>query len=330
MLAAALLSMWISNSATALMLLPVAMAISPPHPKFQSRLLLGIAYACSIGGIGTPIGTPPNLIFMEIYRANTGVDVSFLQWMIWTVPILMIMLPAAACCITWRLPSTPLPELPPLPAWRSIERRVLLIFAATAALWITRTQPWGGWSALLKCPEADDAAISLLATIVLFIVPSGDGRKLLDWPTASQIQWGILLLFGGGLAISKAFVVSGLSESLGNAMATVSHGPLLLTIGLVCLGVTFLTEITSNTATASLLMPTLAAAAQAANLEPAALMVPAVISVSFAFMLPIATPPNAIVMAGTEVRVADMARAGLILNLIGVVIVTAVCYTIFR
>lgn len=328
MAASACLSMWISNSATTLMLLPIVLAVleETEDRRLRIALLLGVAYAASVGGVGTPVGTPPNLIFMENYQRIIGPEPTFSDWMGWSLPVVVIMLPIMAFWLTRNLKHQTTLKLPPVGQWRSEEIRTLAVFAVTAVMWITRKEPFGGWSHWANMPAANDASVALIAVVVMFLIPNGRGEKLLDWPTAVSIPWGILILFGSGIAISKAFVSSGLSNSLGAALADISQLPTLVMIALVCLSVTFLTEVTSNTATANLLMPVLAAAAIAADIEPKLIMVPATISASFAFMLPVATGPNAIVFGSEQITVRDMAREGFALNLIGVVVVSVVCY----
>jgi sodium-dependent dicarboxylate transporter 2/3/5 len=331
MSASAALSMWISNMATTLMLLPIVMAILEKisDPKLRTALLLGVAYAASVGGVGTPVGTPPNLIFMENYRAATGTEPTFLEWMTWAVPVVVIMVPLVALWLTRGLSSVEPIKMPPVGQWRSEEVRTLMVFAVTAALWITRTAPWGGWSTWVDLPDASDASVALLAVVLMFIIPNGKGERLLDWETARKVPWGILLLFSAGMVIAEAFQSSGLSELLGSAMTGLDQLPPLVLIATVCLAITFMTEVTSNTATATLLMPILAAVASASQIEPKILMVPATISASFAFMLPAATGPNAVIFGSEQITVRDMAREGIVLNLVGVAVVTTVCYFMF-
>ncbi len=332
MAASALLSMWISNSATTLMLLPIVIAVfdHATDPRLRRSLLLGVAYAASIGGIGTPIGSPPNLIFLQVYSQQTGTELTFLDWMGVAVPIMLVMGPLAALWLTRGLSTGPSIQLPTVGPWRTDEVRTLAVFAVTALLWITRQEPWGGWRELIGLPAAGDASVALLAVVAMFLIPNGTGGRLLDWTTAAKIPWGVLILFGSGVAIAKAFERSGLSATLGESLRGLGSIPVLAMVLTVCVAVTFLTEITSNTATAVLLMPILAAAATAAKVDPKLLMIPAAISASFAFMLPVATPPNAIVFAREEVTVRDMAQAGLALNLIGAVVIAAICYLRFR
>lgn len=327
MAAAALLSMWISNTATTLMLLPVAMAVIEKSEDKQLAipLLLGIAYASSVGGIGTPIGTPPNLVFREVYFQNTGERISFLEWMSWGVPVVLIFVPLIAIWLTRKLNYRGTTLMPETGAWRTDEKRVFIIFSLTALAWVTRTQPLGGWSHLLGFPGANDASVALLAVIIMFMIPNGKGERLLDWDHAVQIPWGMLILFGGGIAIAKAFVSSGLSESLGQMLTGLSTWHVILMVGVICICLTFMTEMTSNTATTTLLLPILAAAALAAQVDPALLMVPATMSASCAFMLPVATAPNTIVFSSGQVSIQTMVREGFILNLIGVIVITTVC-----
>ncbi|MCF6226459.1 MAG: SLC13 family permease [Xanthomonadales bacterium] len=334
MVAAAVLSMWISNTATTLMLLPVALAVlEKAERQLAIPLLLGVAYGASVGGIGTPIGTPPNLIFMSVYNEQIGAEVSFIEWMSWGLPIVIIFIPLIALWLTRGIKLKQQIELPDPGRWRTEEKRVMLIFGLTAAAWITRTAPFGGWRTWLELPGANDASVALLAVVLLAVIPNGHyhhGKpdRLLDWKTAQKIPWGVLLLFSGGLTIAAAFVSSGLADTLaGNMEALTRLPPYLLILGL-CLTVTFLTEVTSNTATTSLLMPVLAATALATGIDPKLLMIPAALSASCAFMLPVATAPNAIIFGSGQISVNKMAREGFVLNLIGAFVISTVCYFI--
>jgi len=331
MAAAATLSMWISNTATALMLLPVALAVieRSKDPKLAVPLLLGIAYAANIGGIGTPIGTPPNLIFREIYQQTTGEEVLFLTWMSWGVPAVLMLTPLAALWATRHLTHQGQVEMPVVGRWQTDEKRVFIVFVLTAIAWMTRGQPFGGWSTWLDLNGANDASVALVAVVCMFLIPNGKGERLLDWETAAKIPWGMLILFGGGIAIAKAFVVSGLSAALGNALVGITTWHIIFIIGVICLTITFLTEITSNTATTALMMPILAAGALAAGIEPALLMVPAAMSASCAFMLPVATAPNTIVFSTGRFTTMKMVREGLVLNLIGLTVITLICLIAF-
>jgi len=328
MAAAALLSMWISNTATTLMLLPIALAVIQgcDDKRLALPLLLGMCYAASIGGTGTPVGTPPNLIFMRVYEESTGIQLGFTQWMSWALPVVLVMLPIAGFWLTRGLKLRAPVQLPAVGKWRREEVRTLVVFAITALLWVTRREPFGGWSGLLGLDQAHDGSVALLAVVAMFVIPNGAGGRLLDWKTAVSIPWGVLLLFAGGICLAGAFASTGLSATLGSALAAQADWTPLLLILLICLAVTFLTEITSNTATTSLLMPILAAAAVAAGMEPRLIMVPAAISASFAFMLPVATGPNAVIFSSGRLTVPQMAREGLVLNFLGALAISTITY----
>jgi len=330
MVASAVLSMWVSNTATTLMLLPVAYAVlesnNSTSKKLAVPLFLGIAYASSIGGLGTPIGSPPNVVFLKIYAEATGVNIGFGQWMLWALPVVLLMIPLAGMWMTRNLDRGEPLLLPEVGDWRTEEVRVLVLFALTALAWITLREPAGGWSGWLNVPSANYAAVALTSVVLMFVLPNGSGGKLLDWESASSIHWGVLLLFAGGIAIAKAFAVTGISEAIGQSLSGVTRLSIIGIIVIVALSVTFLTEITSNTATTTLLMPILAAASLGAGFEPAILMLPAALSASCAFMLPVATAPNAIVFGTGKMTVEQMVREGFTLNLIGVTVITAVVY----
>jgi sodium-dependent dicarboxylate transporter 2/3/5 len=330
MLSTALVSMWISNTATALMMLPVALAVieSDTTGKLAVPLLLGVAYASSIGGIATPIGTPPNGVFLAVYRGITGQTVPFYQWMLIGGAVAILMLATAWLVLCWGLRGVAPLELERNEQWTSAQKRTLMVFGLAALAWITREIPFGGWSGLMESTAAEDMTVAIVASVALFLIPSGasDGGRLLDWRTAASIPWGVLILFGGGIAIATAFQSSGLSAVIGETVEGVRDWHPLAVIGVVCLSVTFLSEVTSNTATSNVLMPILAAAAKANDMDPAVLMIPATLSNSLAFMMPVGTPPNAIVYASGQVRIADMVRYGLVLNLVGAAIVALVCW----
>ncbi len=281
MAASAFLSMWISNAATTLMLLPIVAAVMEKSNNHQLHvcLLLGVAYAASIGGIGTPIGTPPNLIFIRVFEENAHrAPPSFTTWMTWAIPVLLVMLPITGFWLTRGLKAEDGLDLPSVGQWRKEEVRTLAVFVITAILWITRQAPLGGWSQWLQLPGANDAWIAMLAVVAMHFIPNGKGEALLTWETASKIPWGVLILYGGGISIAMAFETSGLSKLIGESLGVLSTIPVIILIGCVCLAVTFLTEVTSNTATANLLLPILAAAALTAQVEPALIMVPATIT----------------------------------------------------
>ncbi len=328
MLASGVLSMWISNTATTLIMLPIAMAILAhiDNPKLKVALILGIAYAASVGGIGSPIGTPPNVIFMGIYEEHTGKEFSFFEWMKIGVPIVLIALPIMAFWLTRNVTLDEKITLPTLGKWRIEERRTLIIFGLTALAWITRKAPFGGWSELFNVPIAGDSTVALTAVVIMFITSNGKGGRILDWETAKNIPWGMLLLFAGGIAIAKGFVASGLSAILGEWLTSLANLPALAMILTICLVVTYLTEITSNTATATLLMPILAVAATSAGYDPMIFMIPAAMCASCAFMLPVATAPNAIAYGTGKITIKDMVKEGAILSLLVSCIVAVICY----
>ena len=319
MLASALCSMWISNTATALMLLPVALAVLQDQEgaPLRTPLLLGIAYAASIGGMGTPIGTPPNVFFVAYAKDHLGIDYSFLRWMGFALPAVCVLIPLAWLYLCRHLEDGETAIDVPKPGpWTSAERRVSIIFAITALAWMFRNAPLGGWSGLLGTPGVGDSTIALAGVVALFLVRDREGQVLLTWKQAESIPWGLLLLFGGGIAIAHGFGSSGLGGLVGAGLAQMVSGPLPLVVLGVCLGVTFMTEVVSNTATTNLLVPLLFAAASSAGVDPERLLVPATLSASCAFMLPVATAPNAIVFGTGHVSAKEMYREGLALNLV--------------
>ncbi len=331
MVASAFLSMWISNTATTLMLLPIALAVvaQAEGKGLATPLLLGTAYAASIGGIGTPVGTPPNVILMGVYAEHVGKEIAFIDWMLIGVPVVLVLLPITWWWLTRKLSfKTGSVDLPKQGQWRFEEVLVLAVFLLTALAWVTRAAPFGGWSGLFGLTGVGDATVALAAVVVMFLLPNGNGSQLLDWKTAVRIPWGLLLLFGGGLAIAKAFGKTGLSAALGDLLSGLASWPVVAMMLVLCLVVTFLTEVTSNTATTALLMPVLAAAGLAAGIDPALLMVPAAISASCAFMLPVATAPNAIVFGTGRFTTVTMVREGLLLNLVGAVVITLICWAL--
>jgi len=331
MIAGALLSMWISNTASILMLMPVALAVlasCSDRSSLAAPLLLGLAWSCSIGGLGTPIGTPPNLILVQVYEENTAQTISFGQWMSWGIPVVLTLLPLAWWWVTRAVPRELDIQLPAVGPWRSAERRVLVVFGLTAVAWITRAEPFGGWQTWLDLPAANDASVALLAVVALFVVRDDQREPLIDWAKASQIPWGVLLLFGGGICLARAFVASGLSAQVGDALTAVAVLPAFAMMLLLALAVTFLTEATSNTATTALLMPVLAAVALAVEIDPLWLMVPAAMSASCAFMLPVATAPNAVVFGSGELPIRRMVREGFALNLMGALLIATVAWVL--
>jgi sodium-dependent dicarboxylate transporter 2/3/5 len=345
MLVTALLSMWLSNTATAMIVMPIGLSVisacrdagrdGPAGDRdfdpFAAAIVLGIAYAASIGGMGTPIGTPPNLIMTGYLRSHYGLDVSMLEWMRIAVPVLAILLPATwawLCLVSLRVPrdaaaSTSrdvlrarLAELGPITA---AERRVGLIFAAVAAGWVLRPQlvTWTGLAGL------DDAVIALLGAMALFVVPSGRGRgeRLLDWHTAQYLPWDILLLFGGGLSLAAAISASGADAPLTAVLSGFGAVPVVAIVLLLAVVIVFSGELTSNTAAATAIMPVLAALCAARGLDLLPVFMVATLASSCGFMLPVATPPNAIAFGTGMVPMRRMMRAGLGVNLIGIAVI---------
>ena len=360
MATSALLSMWISNTATTLILLPIATAVlasvecdERERGELSIAMLLGIAYAASIGGTATPVGTAPNIAFLSVWKAETGGarPISFGTWMIAWLPLSVLFVPLA-----WFLLTRVLHRVSGAPdaATRAQAREVVraerarlgplsraqlamgALFVTTALLWVTRrdlelgvvTLP--GWSRLLPAPDAiGDSTVALAMAALAFVLPArapdGERTWLVTWRSAERLPWEVVLLFGGGFAVAGAFQDTGLAEVLGDALAPLMVGRSTWTIVFAAaLLLSFLTEVTSNTATTFVLLPVAAAGARAAGLDPLVVMAPVTLAASLAFMLPVATPPNAIVTATRLVPPPIMARTGFALNLLGVVLVTIV------
>ena len=345
MVASGFLSMWISNTATTLMLLPVALAVisGSQDRRIAVPLLLGLAYAANIGGIGTPIGTPPNVIFMGAIDTlpSTTEPFGFVRWMAIGVPVVVIMIPLAWIWLTRRVPSDASFSLPAPERWTRPQITVVLVFGLAAFLWITQKYPTftipgleatrtGGWTGLIywfsggvvDARLSGSATVAILIVLLMFLTPTGGGGRLLVWDDARRIPWGILLLFGGGIALARAFQATELSEVIANQLSLLRSVPIPVVIIVICLFTTFLTEITSNTALTALLMPILASTAQAIDVDPVVLMAPAAMSASCAFMLPVATAPNAVVYGSDLVPIRTMMREGFVLNLIGVAVIS--------
>jgi len=351
MLVTAILSMWVSNTATAVMMLPIAIGVielvgdrrdQKRESSFAICLLLGIAYSASIGGVGTLIGTPPNLFLASYAATNLGIEIGFVRWMAMGLPVVAILLPITWLLLTRILYPTRLMRLSGGKEYLARELRglgtvstgewvTLTVFGTTALAWITR--PWLNQIEILGSRPLSgltDPGIAICAALALFVIPVE--RKpwvsTMDWETANKLPWGLLVLFGGGLSLAAAIRVNGLGEYLGHSIGSLAGVPgLLLILGVVALMI-FLTEITSNTATAAALIPILAGLAPGLGIEPLLLIVPAAIAASCAFMLPVATPPNAVVFGSGLVPLPQLARAGIWLNLIGIVVITGLCYAL--
>ncbi len=265
MLTAFLLSMWISNTATTLMLLPIALAVISMNKdrKFAIMLLLGIAYAASLGGTMTPIGTPPNLIMIQNYQQGTQTEIGFVDWMYQVAPMVLAFFPLMLFILLRQVNNQQAFEQQIViqqDPMNTAQKRTLMVFAITAFLWISRTTPMGGWKAYFELPYANDASVALIGVMLTFMVADGKGGKLLNWKTANTIPWGVLLLFAGGMVIASAFKSTGLSALLADQLIFLKGVHLFFIIFTICFTITFLTEITSNTATTAILMPVLMSA----------------------------------------------------------------------
>jgi len=351
MLATALLSMWISNTAAAVMLLPVAASVvemlrhelrstdADVHGRdneatlrhFAVALMLGIAYAASIGGLGSLIGSPPNLVLANFASRELGIEITMLEWFRFGLPMVFLFLPLAWWYLTCfahpvRLAATVdsaksiRKELAALGTMSPAERRVLLVFSLTALAWIFRPQ----LARALSAPQLTDSGIAMLSALTLFIVPAARwrGERLMNWETAATLPWGILLLFGGGLSLAAAIGANGLDHYIAAGFSGLAGAPLWLLIGAVVLVIIAMTELSSNTAVANTFIPVLAAVATGIGIAPMPVLLAATLAASCAFMLPVATPPNAVVFGSGYLRIADMARAGIWMNVIGIALIT--------
>jgi sodium-dependent dicarboxylate transporter 2/3/5 len=347
MLASALISMWVMNTSTTMMLLPIAVSIITVIHKtvaslddkgredFQFALLLGVAYGATIGGMATLVGTAPNAMFAAFMLENYGTDIQFSKWMMIGLPLSAMMLPLSWIALTrWifkvdfttsdegraelrkmhaEMGSITVPEI-----------RVAIVFLFMASAWILR--PLLVQIEMLSA--LDDSLIAIAGAILLFLVPSGEKSDplLLRWKYAERLPWGVLLLFGGGLTLANAVSRTGLAEWLGSSLHAVGALPLILIVVVAATLIIFLTELTSNIATTATFLPVVGAIAIEAGYDPIILAVPVTLAASCAFMLPVATPPNAIVFGSGLLTIPRMARAGLALNLIGIVLVSTVAY----
>lgn len=344
MLATAFLSMWISNTATAVMMLPIGIAIikqlkdNPNTAEdenliFGKALMLAIAYSASIGGVATLIGTPPNLVLAGIVLDTYGYEITFMQWFIFGLPISITLLFICWKYLTRYAFTFKQKEFPggkqeikrllnELGKITYEEKIIAFVFALTAFCWITR-------SFLLQnlLPGLDDTIIAIFFAIVLFLIPSKDRKEqLINWEEAVKMPWGIILLFGGGMALAKGFEESGLAVWIGGQMTYLSGLPIFLLILVLIAAVNFLTEITSNLATTAMLLPVLAPMAFTIDVHPFVLMVGAAVAASCAFMLPVATPPNAVVFGSGYLRIPDMVNKGFFMNLVSIFILTLFVY----
>ncbi|GGH64461.1 SLC13 family permease [Rothia aerolata] len=355
MIATGFLSMWVSNTATAVMMLPIGISVLTliaqiQHPKtteaggagdivksnFGTSLMLGIAYAASIGSLGTLIGTPPNTLLAGYMADTHGVEIGFGQWMIVGVPLAVVMM-----FVCWFLLTKVIfkPEIDHIPGGKELianeynklgkmssgELRVLIIFVLAALAWIIVPVAF-------DTPPITDAGIAVLVGLLLFLLPAGPagkkGVRLLDWDTALQLPWGVLLLFGGGLALSAQFSSSGLTDWIGSAVGGLEGISVLVLVILMTTGIIFLTELTSNTATAATFLPVAGGMALGMGFDPMLLAIPVALAATCAFMLPVATPPNAIAYGSGYVSIGQMVKGGLWLNLVGIVLITLTTMTL--
>ena len=353
MIAAAFLSMWISNTATAVMMVPIALAIvlqveerlGDRAHSFTVGLMLGIAYGCSVGGMTTLVGTPPNLAFVRIHELlfPEAPSIAFGQWMVVALPAGAVLLVVAWLVITqvmYRAPkdiavakSVIALERERLGPITFEERAVLAVFVTAALLWVSRvdltlgpvTVP--GWSNLLPWPRfVDDGTVAITMASLLFFIPARQGGRVMGADVILKLPWNVVLLIGGGLALAVGLQRTGLAGLIGSQFQAAGALPPFVLILLICFAITFLTELNSNTATTEMILPILASVAVLAGIHPLLLMIPATMSASCAFMMPVATPPNAIVFGSNRLTIGEMARAGIILNVCGVLVIASVVY----
>ena len=369
MIATAILSMWISNTATTVMMLPIGLSVisllkdrfspgkneneppeNPPEnvtqglSRFSICLMLSIAYAASIGGVGTLVGTPPNVFFAGFMDKQHGITLGFAQWMGFALPLVVIFLFLAWLILTkvvFPIKIQQIPggrelihhELRKLGPMSQGEWTVLVVFLLTAGAWVLRG-PLTDWDWLIERVPAlaklDDTIIALIGALLLFIIPVDikAGQFALDWQTARRLPWGMLLLFGGGLSLAGAVTASGLDQWIGQLLSELKGCPPIILILLVTVVIIFLTELTSNIATATTFLPILGGVALEFQIPPLMLLAPAALAASCAFMLPVATPPNAIVFGSGHIKIGQMIKAGLWLNIIGLILIPLFMYTL--
>lgn len=355
MASGALLSMWISNTATALMLLPIGLSViqkleddfgQEKTHKFSIILLLSIAYSCTLGGVATLIGTPPNLVLVKMLNVlfPEAPAITFGNWMLFSLPITILMLCVVAFVLTKvlfkideeiRFDKTFIgDEYQRLGKFSFEEKAVSIIFMITALLWIFRSDilfgfmTIPGWSNLLPTAEfIDDGTVAITMAFILFLIPSKSGKRtLLDHTAFTKVPWGIILLFGGGFALAKGFSVTGLSNYIGEQLQGLQNVSPVLIIILSAFTISFLTELTSNTAVTQMILPVVASVSVVIGLNPLLLMITVTVSASMAFMLPVATPPNTIIFAGSRIKIFEMAKTGFWLNIIGAIVVSLIVY----
>ena len=344
MLATGFLSMWISNTATTVMMLPIALSVInqlKDHPEtlenenkvFGKALMLGVAYSASAGGIATLIGTPPNLIFAGFIQENFNIEISFFQWMKIGFPVSIILMLFIWWFLTkyaFKLNKTGFPGgkeeikkiLSKMGKINNEEKKILIVFTLTILSWIFRKNTIN-----LIIPNFDDSMIAISSAIILFILPSKNKKEpIMKWKDALTIPWGILLLFGGGLSIAKGFQATGLDHWIGDQLSFLTFSSSLLVIFLIIAGVNFLTEMTSNMATTAMLLPVMIPIANIMQINSFLLLVGTTLAASCAFMLPVATPPNAVVFGSKLLKISDMVKAGILINIFSIIIILIMVY----
>ncbi len=339
MMAAAILSMMISNTSTTLIMMPMALAVlsagGSPDDAFEGlagALPMGIAFAASIGGLGTLVGSPTNAIAVGLLDNMIGVQIGFAQWAMFGLPIVIIGVPLAALVVgrVQRVASVPFDVAAARAAianttpMSSAERRVVAVVAVTFVAWMTRLWvapylPDGSWT---------DGTIAIVASLALFVLPDGTGRRLLVWEEANRAPWGVIMMFGGGLALAAGMGASGLATWLGNALLPLEAWPLLLVALAVVAMVVLITEFASNVATATAIIPVVASLVVALGADPVLLAMPAALAASWGFMLPAGTGPNAIAWATGRIRIERMVGAGLILDLVGIFLIVGLVWSV--
>ncbi|MBE1878677.1 SLC13 family permease [Myceligenerans pegani] len=349
MLATALVSMWVSNTATAIMMFPVGLAVlalvnsREPDKNLATALLLGIAYAASIGSVSTLIGTPPNTLLRGFVQEEYGISIGFAEWMLVGVPLAAVFLVVAWLVLT-RVAFRPgtegigearqmlRDEVAAMGRLSRGEWTVAAVFAAAATAWIVFGALGQSDSFVAANPwidTYDDAMVAIAAALALFLIPATrDGQRTLDWSAMKELPWGILLLFGGGLALSAQFGQTGLSTWIGEQVAGLAGVPVWVVVLAVIVVVIFLTELTSNTATTATFLPVMAGVAGGLGIEPLMLLVPTALAATMAFMLPVATPPNAIVFGSGQITIGQMVKGGVLLNVAGIVLIMATVYAL--
>lgn len=330
MLATAFLSLWISNTAAAIVMLPIATSLTVTRPegdRFATALMLGVAYAATIGGMGSLIGTPPNAIFAAYVSRTYDITVGFAQWAAVGVPVAVLMLGFAWLVLTRLTPGMDAGALSAsgfgrLGGWSRAERRVAVVAVLTAVAWFAR--PFV--ERVVPLPEFADSWIAMIGGGILFLVPSGDGKRILDTGALMELRWDILILFGGGLALAGMIETSGLAGWMGGFVGRADALPVWVLVFVLAATIVYVGELASNTAMAAVFLPIAGAAALAVGADPMGFLLPIALAASIGFMLPVATPPNALVMAHSAVKRSEMLKAGAILDVVGLIVAVAIGY----